>query len=46
MALNQQFISRLPQSQFLNEMSIPSESHTEGLSNSEATTIISDVNNL
>jgi DNA helicase-2/ATP-dependent DNA helicase PcrA len=46
MALTQRLDARLTRSQFLNEMGVPSLSRTSGLSQAEASAIVSDVNNL
>jgi DNA helicase-2/ATP-dependent DNA helicase PcrA len=46
MALTQNAVARLTRSQFLNEMGIPSETRTSGLSQAEVATVVSDVNNL
>ncbi len=46
MALGQRFNMRLTRSQFLNEMGIPSINRGSGLIQTEAATIVSEVNNL
>lgn len=46
MALTQNPAARLTRSQFLNELGIPSVTRTIGLSRTEATTIVAEVNNL
>jgi len=46
MALRQSFNVRLPRSQFLNEMGIPSVNRNSGLSSQEASAIVAEVNNL
>ena len=44
--LTQKSVSRLTRSQFLNEMSVPSETRTSGLSHEEAVGIVLDVTSL
>jgi superfamily I DNA/RNA helicase len=46
MALTQRSVVRLPRSQFLNEMGVPSVTRSSGLSQKEAVAIFSDINNL
>ncbi len=46
MALGQSYVVRFSRSQFLNEMNCTSVTRTGGLSTSEATTIVTDINNL
>lgn len=46
MALTQRSVARLTRSQFLNEMSVPSVTRTSGLSQAEASAIVSEVTNL
>lgn len=46
MAINQSPKVRLTRSQFLNEMSVPSENRNSGLSQAEAAAIMSEINNL
>ena len=46
MALTQSPITRLTRSQFLNEMGVPSVTRTSGLNRTEASAIVSEVNNL
>jgi superfamily I DNA/RNA helicase len=44
--LRQQWSVRLPRSQFLNEMGIPSRNRTAGLTAAEATHVVTEVDNL
>jgi len=46
MALRQRYNVRLPRSQFLNDMSIASINRNSGLTTQEASSIVSEVNNL
>ena len=46
MALGQRYNVRLSRSQFLNEIGIPSINRTSGLTQTEASAIVSEVNNL
>lgn len=46
MVLGQRSQVRLTRSQFLNEMNVPSVTRRSGLSQAEATAIVSDINNL
>jgi superfamily I DNA/RNA helicase len=46
MVLTQQSVARLPRSQFLNELHMPSTTRTRGLTTAEAAAIVAEIQNL